>query len=52
MPLEEFYSTLGVNLAKQIKGGVNNIHHYLKRIPRNLQSMVMKQTTPVKSKES
>ena len=41
----EFYSTLGANLAKQIKGGVNNIQHYLKRIPQNLKSMVMKQTT-------
>ena len=29
----KFYSTLGSNLAKQIKRGVNNIQHYLKRIP-------------------
>ena len=40
-----FYSTLGSNLAKQIKGGVNNIQEYLSRIPCNVNSMVMKPTT-------
>ena len=40
-----FYSTLGSNLAKQIKGGVNNIHEYLSRIPHSVNSMVMKPTT-------
>ena len=29
----KFYSTLGSNLAKQIQGGVNNIQHYLNRLP-------------------
>ena len=41
----KFYSNLGSNLAKKIKGGVNNIQHYLNKIPRNTNSMVMKLTT-------
>ena len=40
-----FYSTLGSNLAKQIKGGVNNRQDYLSRIPCNVNSMVMKPKT-------
>ena len=40
-----FFSTLGSNLAKQIKGGVNNIQDYLNRTPCNANSMVMKSTT-------
>ena len=39
-----FYSTLGSNLAKQIKGGVTSIQDYLNRIPHNANSMVMKST--------
>ena len=41
----KFYSNLGSNLANKIKGGVNNIQHYLNKIPQNANSMVMKLTT-------
>ena len=40
----KFYSTLGYNLSTKIKGGTSNISHYLDRIPRNVNSMVMKLT--------
>ena len=41
----KFYSTLGSTLAKQINQGVNTIDYYLRKIPQNINSMVMHPTS-------
>ena len=44
----EFYSTLGEKLASTIKPGTVSIDSYLDKIPRNLNSLVMRWTTSQK----
>ena len=41
----EFYSSLGSNLAKKIPGGHSSIKDYLRKIPRNVNSMMLTPTT-------
>ena len=41
----EFYSSLGSNLAKKIPGGHSSIEDYLRKIPRNVNSMMLTPTT-------
>ena len=41
----EFYSSLGSNLVKKIPGGHSSIEDYLRKIPRNVNSMMLTPTT-------
>ena len=41
----KFYSTLGNNLASQISCGPQSAEHYINKIPRNLNSLVMRSIT-------
>ena len=41
----KFYSTLGNNLALQISCGPQSAEHYIDKIPRNLNSLVMRSIT-------
>ena len=41
----KFYSTLGNNLALQISCGPQSAEHYVNKIPRNLNSLVMRSIT-------
>ena len=43
----QFYLELGTNLAKSIVSGTTTLSSYLEKIPRNLNSIVLKQTTPL-----
>ena len=41
----KFYSTLGNNLASQISCGPQSAEHYINKIPRNMNSLVMRNIT-------
>ena len=43
----ELYSNLGKNLAATIMPGINDIKHYLQKKPRNLNSLVLWETSRV-----
>ena len=44
----QFYSTLGSTLADKIVPGMTGFEEYLKCIPKQRDSIVIKQTTPLK----